>query len=134
MGRPTGLNYEQIDGQRHRAMSRAHERLLNRELLAIRAVEAKERKADETWLMPEALYKRLAAIQEWLVRIPPARKKNQELLDAANATLPTEQLEAIVRRELAEGAASWTEEQWALVDAERAKKQPGRWVPEGERT
>lgn len=106
-------------------MTRAHERLLNRELMAIQKFEEHERALNPFYLLPDKLVRRLATIQDWLVRIPPARAKNQELLDAANESVPVAQLEA----QLVASAEGWTDEQWALVDAARNKKQPGRWAP-----
>lgn len=123
------MGNELIDGRRHRAMSRTYERLLDRELWAIRNLEKQERALDPSWLLPTNLLERLEAIQEWLVRIPAARERNQRLLEEAESSVPIEQVEAQFRAELIKAMAEWTEGDWALVDAERSKRFPGRWVP-----
>lgn len=133
-GRPVGTTSTQMDARRHRVMVREQSRLLRKEQIAIAQHVEEQRAANPAWMMPKEMMERSEMISQFLVRVPHAVARNQAILDEAEQSVPTAQLEAQLRHELVRSASSWSDEEWALVDAQRAKKRPGRWVLDAERS
>ncbi len=133
-GRPIGTSGVQMDARRHRLMVRDQAKLLRDEQRAITVHVAARRGDDPTWLMPREMIERAEMIANFLVRVPHAVARNQAMLDEAEQSVPTAQLEAQLRHELVLAASSYTEDDWRLLDEARAKRQPGRWVADAARS
>lgn len=132
-GRPVGTTGVQMDARRHRIMIRDQARILRKEQKAIEAHVIMQRAKDETWLMPKEMIERAEMIGQFLCRAPAAVARNQQMLDEAETSIPTAQLEAQLRYELLRAAASYSDEDWKVIDDLRAQKHPGRWVADTER-
>jgi len=84
-------------------------------------LKRKVAKLKPTESIPEEWLKELVAIDNFLAKISTAMVGVAKAHAEQLSTLPTDQLEAQMRKELALSAQSWTAEQWAIVDQARKR-------------
>ena len=137
-GRPSGKHYqEDIDARQLREMIRRQVRFYLREQQALELAWAIKREEEPNAKQLQAavatlkqmsaddVRRRLEAIDVLLTRITKSAVDTQRVLEQQRETIPDDQLEAQFRAELLRALEQFGDEEWAVIEAARARRRNG---------